>query len=133
MFMTLYYLRFDDHEVQKERVMQRRMRGGISREWASPRYDQVDAVVGAEIEQESQRVMYSKNETSRMVVMSMCLDKHGMVQLERKAVYEGWPGYEVRAYKEQTVVECLGAIVGFCALTVALTKAWDFVENRKAS
>ena len=132
MFMTLYYLRFDDYEVQKERVMQRRMRGGISREWASPRYDQVDAVVGVEIEQESQRVMNSKKETSRMIVMSMCSDKHGMVQLERNAVYEG--GHKVMAYEEPTVVECLVRIVGFCAFSIALTKGWDFVlKNRKAS
>ena len=33
MLDTLYYLRFDDCNLQKERVMQRRMRGGISREW----------------------------------------------------------------------------------------------------
>jgi len=88
MFTSLYYLRFDDYETQKERVMQRRIRGGISREWASPRYDQIDAVVGNEIEKECKRAMKNRNEKS-IVVLSLCEDENGKVQLERKEVYDG--------------------------------------------
>ena len=144
MFMTLYYVRFNDGDVQKERVMQRRIRGGISRQWASPRYDQIDAVIGAEIEQESLHVRKNKNEntcsekseksehsensnSSRMIVMSMCTDTYGRVQLERKDVYED--GMKVRGYREHTFVECIvKTIVGCCAFTLAYAKGQDFID-----
>jgi len=139
MFTTLYYLRFDDYEVQKERVMQRRIRGGISREWASPRYDQIDAVVGAEIEQESQRAMehtwnpkekvYHNNLDCRLNVMSMCEDKYGMVQLERKDVYDGGSKV-VDPQKELSIVESLVSIVGFCGFSYAFVKYHDWKERR---
>ena len=90
MFHSLYYLRFDegkDSQRQKERVMQRRIRGGISREWASPRYDQVDAVMGAEIEQQAGRAVAhiegGDSTNTRFAIMTMCEDVNGLVDLKR--------------------------------------------------
>ena len=94
MFHSLYYLRFDegkDSQLQKERVMQRRIRGGISREWASPRYDQVDAVMGAEIEQQAGRAVAhiegGDGTKTRLTIMTMCEDTNGLVDLKRIQTY----------------------------------------------
>jgi pantothenate kinase len=120
MFTTLYYLRFDDYEVQKERVMQRRIRGGISREWASPRYDEIDAVVGIEIENECKRVITNVNEKNNIVVMSMFEDEDGHVQLKRKQVYNS--GLQIVEKKEPTISESIKGMIFFVSFVYLLEK-----------
>ena len=62
-----------------------------------------------------------------MIVMSMCTDTYGRVQLERKDVYED--GMKVRGYREHTLVECIvKTIVGCCAFTLAYAKGQDFID-----
>ena len=91
--------------------MQRRIRGGISREWASPRYDEIDAVVGIEIENECKRVITNVNEKNNIVVMSMFEDEDGHVQLKRKQVYNS--GLQIVEKKEPTISESIKGMIFF--------------------